>query len=59
VAAWLDSLGHEHDALAALRGAAKDGDGERVRQFGAKSAGNDQRARGLARAIGLVDCANS
>jgi hypothetical protein len=59
VAAWLAAIGEERDALADLRSAAKEKNGAKVRAIGSQGVAIEQRARARARAIGLVDCANS
>jgi hypothetical protein len=59
VSAWLSAIGDERGALSDLRGAAAKNDVAKVRAIGSTSTGVAARARTQARAIGLVDCANS
>jgi hypothetical protein len=59
VASWLDAIGQERDTLSDLRAAAKERNAPKVRAIGSKGTAIEQRARARARAIGLVDCANS
>jgi hypothetical protein len=59
VSEWLSTVGDERKALSDLRGAAAKNDVAKVRAIGSTSTGIAARARTRARAIGLVDCANS
>ena len=58
VKAWLDSVDLQIDLLKDLGSAAQKGDVTKVRALGAQGAALALRSRGLARSIGLVDCAN-
>ena len=59
VSGWLSAIRDGRDALSDLRSAAAKGALAKVRAVGSTSTGIADRARTSARAIGLVDCANS